>query len=141
MELLVGCYETKLIQNTIDTPKNWYRNFGTHVLYCILESYITETGKDSKRIHCFIEQDDQDLKAANGDEIFTIHIDRRKRIHLPLKYMRECELENKKNILIFGYGRSLYIQSERKQISADDLKELEKLLEDLEYNRRSENDN
>ncbi len=118
MKFLVGYYETELIQNTFVTPKSWRKGIGTHTLYCNIELYRTETERTIKRIHCCMEQNSREIN-LDGNDTFILHVDRRKRVHIPLKYMKECEFVNGNVILIFGMGHSFYIQSEREKISKD----------------------
>lgn len=131
MKFLVGYYETELIQNTIDIPKSWREGIGTHTLYCNIELYRSETGRMLKRIHCCMEENSMDFQYLDGNDIFTLHVDRRKRVHIPLKYMKECEFVNGNVILIFGMGHSFYIQLEREEISKDAILKFEEVLSEL----------
>lgn len=135
MKFLIGYYETELIQNTIDTPKSWHEGIGTHTLYCSIELYRTKTGKTLKRIHCCLEQNSRDFKCLDGNDTFTLHVDRRKRVHIPLKYMKECEFVNDNVILIFGMGHSFYIQSEREEISKEAILKFEEVLSEFGGNK------
>lgn len=125
MELIIGAYETNFESNTIKIPKAWRSRLITHTAYCTLDSYESENDKILMKINCFLDRDDYFLKCVDDSELFTVAIDRKKRIHIPQKYIEICGFEANTPILLIGWGYSFTIQTRRDKIKKEDIDQLE----------------
>lgn len=129
MIFCIGIYEVEFENNNvIQMPRAWRKRINkANLLYCKLDEYVSKGDEKLIKTICTFDRDyfnDTD----DDDEVFTIAIDRKYRMHVPKKYMDKCGFEANDSVLLMGWGELITIQAKRDKLKQEDIGEIERLI-------------